>query len=114
MKKLALLILLPLAAFAQDDELARRPLFAQSRRPDLAPAARLNSASMRLTGVVTEAGRRVALIHIEEQRGEQRVGPGASLNGWQVTAIDGRGLDLAAAGQQIRVTLKQPIPLAPE
>jgi hypothetical protein len=96
-------------------DLLQRPLFTPSRRPSLAPtAARLAGASLRLTGLVTLNGKTIALVRADEQKQETRIGLGASLNGWQVTAIDSHGLDLLAGRQHLRVRLKQAIPPSPE
>jgi hypothetical protein len=103
---------LPLASYA---DLLQRPLFSPNRRPAVsAAAARLSSASLRLTGVVAEAGHTIALVRSDEQKRETRVGPGASLNGWQVAAIDAQGIDLVAGRQHLHVGLKQVIPPTPE
>jgi hypothetical protein len=102
----------PLSSF---DDLLHRPLFSASRHAAAGAAAtRLSSSSLRLTGLVTEAGRHIALIRSDEPRSEARIGPGASLNGWLVTTISSSGLDLTAAGQQRHVALKQMIPPSPE
>jgi len=121
MRRAALLaVLLALPASAADDppltvfgDLAQRPPFVASRRPT-AGATQLNAASLRLTGLVTELGRTIALVRSDEKKGETRIGTGATLNGWSVTAIDRSGLDLQAAGQRRHVGLKQPIPPSPE
>ena len=105
-------VLPPLANYG---ELLRRPLFTPTRRPAAtAAAAQLASSSLRLTGLVAEPGRTVALIRMDERKSEVRVGLGASLNGWQVAAIDGKGLDLTAGRQHFHVGLKQVIPPSPE
>jgi len=105
-------ILPPLANYG---ELLHRPLFTPTRRPSGAvAAAQLASNSLRLAGLVAEAGHTVALIHLDERKTEVRVGLGASLNGWQVAAIDAKGLDLAAGRQHVHIGLKQAIPPSPE
>jgi hypothetical protein len=100
----------PLASF---DALTSRPLFTPGRR-SVAPAARLNAASLRLTGIVTEQDRSVALVRSDEMKSEVRISAGASLNGWLVAAITAKGLDLMAAGQRRHIGLKQPIPSSPD
>jgi hypothetical protein len=104
-------ILPPLASYR---DLLQRPLFSPSRRPTAIAAAHLASASLRLTGLVAESGRTIALIRPQDQTGEVRVGPGASLNGWQVAAIDAHGLELVAGRNHLHVRLKQLIPPSPE
>jgi hypothetical protein len=97
-------------------DLVERPLFSPSRRaPVQAPATKLSSASLRLTGLVADGkGKTVALIRTEEQKNEVRVGPGGSLNGWKIASVDGHGIDLASGEHHMRVTLKQVIPPAGE
>jgi hypothetical protein len=123
MKRLALLLAwLAGGALAEEPpplssygDLLQRPLFSPTRRPSAAlPAAKLAGAALRLTGLVTEEERTIALIRAEEQKSEVRIGPGASLNGWQVASIDGRGLELVAGRQHLHVGLKQAIPPSPE
>lgn len=120
MKRLALILLLPASAALADDppltafpDLLARPPFISSRRPTAATTL-LNAASLRLTGLVTEGGKTIALIRSDERKGETRIGAGASLNGWSVAAISARGLELSAAGQRRHVGLKQAIPPSPE
>ena len=100
----------PLASF---DALTSRPLFTPGRR-SAAPAARLSAASLRLTGIVTEQEHSVALVRSDEMKSEVRISTGATLNGWLVSAITAKGLDLAAAGQHRHVGLKQVVPLIEE
>jgi hypothetical protein len=100
----------PLASF---DALTSRPLFTPGRH-SAAPAARLNAASLRLTGIVTDQDRSVALVRSDEMKSEVRISAGATLNGWQVSAITSKGLDLAASGQHRHVGLKQVVPLVEE
>lgn len=119
MRKLLLLALLaalpaaaedpPLAAFS---DLLQRPPFAASRRPSAA-TTELSAASLRLSGLVTEQGRTIALIRSDDRKGETRIGAGASLNGWTVLSIGAGGLELSAAGQRQHVGLKQNIPPSP-
>jgi hypothetical protein len=102
-------VLPPLASYS---DLLRRPLFMPGRRS--AATAQLASSSLRLTGLVAEAGHTVALIRTDERKSEVRIGLGASLNGWQVSAIDAKGLELTAGSQHFHVGLKQGIPPSPE
>lgn len=96
-------------------DLLQRPPFTPSRRPSAAPSvARLAAASLRLTGLVAQSGKTIALVRADEQKQETRIGLGASLNGWQVTEIDGHGIELLAGRQHLRIRLKQAIPPAPE
>jgi Tfp pilus assembly protein PilP len=124
-RRLLILLLLSGVAVAQEpsslpplstfNDVAQRPLFSPSRRPQaVAATAKLSSASLTLTGIVTEQGKKIALIRMAEQRTEVRVGPGASLNGWQIATIDDRGIDLAHGPRHLHVLLKQGIPAAPE
>ena len=99
----------PLAVFS---DLLQRPPFAATRRPSAA-TTELNAASLRLSGLVTEQGRTIALIRSDNRKGETRIGAGASLNGWTVLSINAKGLELSAAGQHQHVGLKQPIPPSP-
>lgn len=99
-----------MAAFS---DLLKRPPFIASRRP-AAPAAQLNAASLRLSGLVTEQGRAIALVRSDDLKGETRISAGAILNGWTVITIKASGLDLSAAGQSRHVGLKQAIPASPE
>ena len=92
-------------------DIAARPLFTPSRRRALLNAAALASSSLRLTGIVAQQGRTIALVSPEGGH-EVKVGPGASLNGWRVTGIDGKGIDLTKDGKRLRVPLKRPIPQA--
>jgi hypothetical protein len=102
----------PLASFS---DLLLRPPFTPARRPISAPAAAtLSARALRLTGVVSENDRTTALVRSDEQKSDVRVGPGAHLNGWQVTGIDAGGIDLVAGRQRLRVRLKQMIPPAAE
>jgi hypothetical protein len=120
MKRLLLIPLLAAGAAMADDpplasfsDLVARPPFIASRRRT-APTASLNAASLRLTGLVVEEGKTVALIRSDERKGETRIGAGASLNGWSVVSIGAKGLELSAAGQRRHVGLKQGIPPSPE
>jgi hypothetical protein len=99
----------PLAAFS---DLLQRPPFTASRRPSAA-TTELSAASLRLSGLVTEQGRTIALIRSDDRKGETRIGAGASLNGWTVLSISSNGLELSAAGQHQHVGLKQAIPPSP-
>ncbi|HMA52498.1 MAG TPA: hypothetical protein VKP60_22210 [Magnetospirillaceae bacterium] len=99
----------PLAAFA---DLQQRPPFVASRRA-AAVTTRLSATSLRLSGLVTEQGRAIALIRSDDRKGETRIGAGASLNGWTVLSITVGGLELSAAGQRRHVGLKQAIPPSP-
>ncbi len=101
---------LPAGSFS---DLVTRPLFSSSRRGALVQAATIAASSLRLTGLIAEQGRTIALVSLDGGQKEVRIGPGATLNGWRVAAIDAKGLDLAKDGEQRRVTLKQPIPPAP-
>lgn len=91
-------------------DLVTRPLFSPSRHGALLPAAMVAASSLRLTGLIAEQGRTIALVSLDDGRSEVRIGPGATLNGWRVAAVDGKGLDLAKDGQHLRVALKQRIP----
>jgi len=99
---------IPAASFP---DVVTRPLFTPSRHGAILHAATLASSSLRLAGLAVEEGRPVALISPDGGH-EVKVGPGASLNGWRVAGIDGRGIDLAKDGRRLRVSLKQPIPSA--
>lgn len=102
----------PLAAY---HDLLARPPFTPSRRPSpIANVAKLASSSLRLTGLVTESGKKIALLRSDEQKSEVRVGLGASLNGWQLAAIDGQGIELSNGRELLRIHLKQIIPPASE
>lgn len=92
-------------------DIVTRPIFNASRHGSAARAAALEASSLRLAGLVAEKGRTIALVSMDGGH-EVRIGPGASLNGWRVDAIDGKGLDLAKDGRQMRVALKQAIPSA--
>lgn len=100
---------IPAGAFP---DLVTRPLFTPSRHGTTVRAAALAASSLRLAGLVAEKGRTIALVSLDGGRNEVRIGLGASLNGWRVAGIDGKGLDLAKDGRQMRVTLKQAIPSA--
>lgn len=120
MRLLALLPLLTAAAAAADDpplaafqDLQARPPFVASRRAT-AVTTRLSASSLRLSGLVTEQGRAIALIRSDDRKGETRISAGASLNGWSVLSISAGGLELSAAGQRRHVALKQAIPPSPE
>jgi hypothetical protein len=106
----AQLAALPAGSFP---DLTGRPLFAPSRRGALLQAATVASSSLRLTGLIADQGRTIALVSLDGGRNEVRIGLGASLNGWRVAAVDGKGLDLAKDGQHLRVALKQAIPPSP-
>ena len=93
-------------------DIVTRPLFNPSRHGSAARAATVAASSLRLVGLVAEKGRTIALVSLDGGKNEVRIGAGASLNGWRVAGIDGKGLDLAKDGRQTRVTLKQPIPSA--
>jgi hypothetical protein len=102
----------PLASF---DGMQQRPLFTPSRHAATAiSATRLSAAGLRLIGLISESGRTIGLIRSDEQKGDVRIGPGASLNGWVVTQIGRDGLDLSGGGQQRHVGIKQMIPASPE
>jgi len=99
---------IPAGAFP---DILTRPLFTPSRHLAVLRAASLASASLRLTGLVIEKGRTIALISPDHGH-EVKIGPGASLNGWRVAGIDSKGIDLAKDGKRLRVSLKQPVPSA--
>jgi hypothetical protein len=92
-----------------------RPLFEPSRHARPSPAglaaANLSASSLRLTGLVKgDSGRTIALVMDGDRQTETRVGVGSDLNGWTVSAIDGRGMDLTAGRRRTRVLLKQLVP----
>jgi len=99
----------PLVSFS---DLINRPLFSPTRRPAaVIPAATLSAATMRLTGLVADSdGKTVALIKMDQQKGEVRVKTGTILNGWQIIAIHGHGIELVGGGQHQHVGLKQSLP----
>lgn len=106
----------PIEAFSA---MVDRPLFDPSRHPappsaKSEPAGAVSGASLRLAGLVKgENGRVIALVAIGDVKTVTRVGVGSSLNGWTVTRINGRGIDLAFGAQTAHVRLKEEIPVSP-
>src|SRR5262249_30876206 len=89
---------------AQVDELLTailaRPLFISTRRPPQGMAANeANSdlADARLTGIVTEPGRRMAIFAVNGEK-PLRVAEGDAVSGWRMESIPPREVSLSGPG----------------
>jgi len=59
-----------------------------------APVAPAPEKKLRLVGVIEEKGDRVAFLHVEGEQDARRIISGQVVEGWQVTVIGLRGIEL--------------------
>ncbi len=102
------------------DAIVERPLFAPSRRPftapepvvveetyEPAPDAPLEPGIV-FVGTVRRGDRVLALVDREDGGGVDTVRIGATINGWQVLAIEDRALELGQAGERRSLAMFAP------
>jgi len=85
----------------QVETVLARPLFNPTRRPpEMAVdnfATGLGLESLRLAGIVTAPGRRLAIFAVTDGK-QVALGEGQSVKGWQIESITPRQVALSAAG----------------
>jgi general secretion pathway protein N len=77
-----------------------RPLFSSTRRPPQGTAANeadSDLADTRLTGIVTEPGRRMAIFAVNGEK-PLRVAEGDAVSGWRIESITPREVSLSGPG----------------
>ena len=77
-----------------------RPLFSSTRRPPQGTAANeadSDLADRRLTGIVTEPGRRMAIFAVNGEK-PLRVAEGDAVSGWRIESITPREVSLSGPG----------------
>ena len=81
-------------------DILARPLFSSTRRPPQGTAANeaeSDLADTRLTGIVTEPGRRMAIFAVNGEK-PLRVAEGDAVSGWRIESITPREVSLSGPG----------------
>ncbi len=93
-------------------EVTERPLFSQTRRPDVAaidepdlPQVPVRQPDFTLTGVVIADGSQIALLSRKRDPKIERVKVGEKLDGWEVTEISPLKVVMISQGSQIELEM---------